>query len=378
MIKVVGNSIRIPRGDTGTLQFQVFTAQRTPYILPEGLTAPVIVCAVAKKTDSLELGENLLIKKLFALPSDMPQFDSEILDYANDTHDTSHVFKKADGTYCFFTGTVGDLTEYPYNFVLSIPFEPSNTNSMAAGSYRFTCYVVDGESYETWYNDIDTAIAGITFKDTLVEARDFMVEPAGHSPANTTGTDAPGWQYLDMDPIGAYLEANNYPYIVVSGALPLTVFYKPTSIVSVEKTSTAGLVDTYTITYSDGTTSIFTVTNGQDGNIVDVVEDTASQAVAATVESNKMYPFTNVPASSVNVTIPASFVAGSFAEVSFVAGNNVANNGITVVNNSDTPVVLVEYGISMSVSEWRPEYGKQVSLLLCNNGINIVIGVIEA
>ena len=36
-------------------------------------------------------------------------------------------------------------------------------------------------------------------------------------------------------------------------------------IASVAKTSTSGLVDTYTITYTDGTTSTFTVTNGEDG-----------------------------------------------------------------------------------------------------------------
>lgn len=36
-------------------------------------------------------------------------------------------------------------------------------------------------------------------------------------------------------------------------------------IVNIEKTSTSGLVDTYTITYTDGTTSTFEVTNGQDG-----------------------------------------------------------------------------------------------------------------
>ena len=34
-------------------------------------------------------------------------------------------------------------------------------------------------------------------------------------------------------------------------------------IASIEKTSTEGLVDTYTITYTDGTTTTFTVTNGR-------------------------------------------------------------------------------------------------------------------
>lgn len=37
------------------------------------------------------------------------------------------------------------------------------------------------------------------------------------------------------------------------------------SIVSITKTDTEGLVDTYTITYSDGNTSTFTVTNGAKG-----------------------------------------------------------------------------------------------------------------
>ena len=36
-------------------------------------------------------------------------------------------------------------------------------------------------------------------------------------------------------------------------------------IVSITKTATAGLVDTYTITFTDGTTTTFQVTNGQDG-----------------------------------------------------------------------------------------------------------------
>lgn len=36
-------------------------------------------------------------------------------------------------------------------------------------------------------------------------------------------------------------------------------------ISSIEKTATAGLIDTYTITYTDGTTATFTVTNGSPG-----------------------------------------------------------------------------------------------------------------
>ena len=39
----------------------------------------------------------------------------------------------------------------------------------------------------------------------------------------------------------------------------------PRSITSIEKTGSIGLVDYYTITYSDGTTDTYTVTNGKDG-----------------------------------------------------------------------------------------------------------------
>lgn len=41
---------------------------------------------------------------------------------------------------------------------------------------------------------------------------------------------------------------------------------KGTGISSITKTSSVGLVDTYTIAYTDGTSSSFAVTNGKDGN----------------------------------------------------------------------------------------------------------------
>ena len=49
------------------------------------------------------------------------------------------------------------------------------------------------------------------------------------------------------------------------------------SVTSIEKTSSVGLVDYYTITYSNGTTSQFTVTNGKDG--VNGVDGTDAQNV---------------------------------------------------------------------------------------------------
>ena len=53
------------------------------------------------------------------------------------------------------------------------------------------------------------------------------------------------------------------------------------TVVSVEKTKTEGLVDTYTITFSDGTKSSFTVTNGQS-NVIEGIELTESSGLTDT------------------------------------------------------------------------------------------------
>lgn len=51
-------------------------------------------------------------------------------------------------------------------------------------------------------------------------------------------------------------------------------------IVSVVKTGTSGLVDTYTITYTDGTTSTFQITNGEDGEVTQEQLDEANKKIA--------------------------------------------------------------------------------------------------
>ena len=40
-------------------------------------------------------------------------------------------------------------------------------------------------------------------------------------------------------------------------------------IASIRKTGTDGLVDTYTITYTNGNTTTFTITNGEDGEVTE-------------------------------------------------------------------------------------------------------------
>jgi hypothetical protein len=57
-------------------------------------------------------------------------------------------------------------------------------------------------------------------------------------------------------------------------------------ISNITKTGTSGLVDTYTITYTDATTSTFTVTNGSSG--ADIVTDWESTLSDTKVPSEKL------------------------------------------------------------------------------------------
>ena len=65
-------------------------------------------------------------------------------------------------------------------------------------------------------------------------------------------------------------EANRDQYTITYSDGTSFSYYvaKPRSILSIAKTSTSDLVDTYTITYSYGETSTFTVTNGEDGRTI--------------------------------------------------------------------------------------------------------------
>ena len=83
-------------------------------------------------------------------------------------------------------------------------------------------------------------------------------------PQNTTGKN--GDSYIDILNWNYYLRVNGQ-WVKEGNIKGETgdAGQDGVSIVSIAKTFSSGLVDTYSITYSDGTTSTFTVTNGQDG-----------------------------------------------------------------------------------------------------------------
>ena len=70
--------------------------------------------------------------------------------------------------------------------------------------------------------------------------------------------------------VGWYTDSNFTTEFNFSNAITnttTTIYAKFTAAVAkIDKTATSGLVDTYTITYTDGTTTTFTVTNGEKGD----------------------------------------------------------------------------------------------------------------
>ena len=111
-------------------------------------------------------------------------------------------------------------------------------------------------------------------------------------------------------------------------------------IVSVTKTGTSGLVDTYTILFTDGTTTTFTVTNGQDG----------TSATWSTVSSK---PFSTVNSGSFTVTSDDLRLAGDRVESlsRYVSDGGTATQGYrgvtanykTPTGGSGTSNAIVEY-----------------------------------
>ena len=90
-------------------------------------------------------------------------------------------------------------------------------------------------------------------------------------------------------------------------------------ISSVAKTSTAGSVDTYTITYTDGTTSTFTITNGENGqdgvSPTVTAEGNGSNVLIHVTDGTGTHTYT-IPTTSGEITqLPADWNATSGAQM---------------------------------------------------------------
>ena len=99
-----------------------------------------------------------------------------------------------------------------------------------------------------------------TIKSTLLKGK---IYPCGDSGTIEIGEVTTGAEGSDVEIINVGTRNHAILNITIpKGDTGLT----GNGIAKIEKTGTAGLVDTYTITYTDGTTTTYTVTNANAGS----------------------------------------------------------------------------------------------------------------
>ena len=108
------------------------------------------------------------------------------------------------------------------------------------------------------------------------------------------------------------------------------------SITDIKKTGSTGLVDTYTITYNDETTSTFTVTNGKDGKddgitVDDSLSETSTNPVQNKVITNSInrevlrtIPNINIPENA-DINTPEYLNVGTYCCNSNNTASTVSN-----------------------------------------------------
>lgn len=115
-------------------------------------------------------------------------------------------------------------------------------------------------------------------------------------------------------------------------------------IASIEKTGTAGLVDTYTITFDDGRKETFEVTNGEDGNGIASIAKTGTQGLVDT------YTITMDDGYTYNFTV-TNGRDGGMSTLFYITSE--AGSTVTVTTPSGT--VITAEQVTGSTTEWQAE-----------------------
>lgn len=149
------------------------------------------------------------------------------------------------------------------------PNKPSNSDSsLVDDDYRYSIYekaVLAG--YEGTYEEWLASIKGADGTSLLAGTADPTIDQGNNGDIyiNTTSWDIFTKVAGSWTKVGNIMGPKGKDGVDGKDGKDGTDGEDGVSVVSIVKTSSQGLVDTYTITYSDGTTSTFIVTNGKDG-----------------------------------------------------------------------------------------------------------------
>lgn len=248
---------------------------------------------------------------------------------AYDMNGATAVFQgeKPDGTTFAYAGTVVNASVVRVNV----------RQQMTAVAGRVVCNLVlnnsEGQigSFNVWLEVQESATSGSTPSQTdipalVAQAKQYAddAEQSAQTAASYTGHPAyiganNNWYVWDTD-TGAYVD---------SGVEALGQ-----GIVSIVKTSTSGLVDTYTITYTGGSTSTFDVTNGADGTdgvgIVSITKTGTSGSVDTytitfTDGNSTTFDVTNGTAPDITMTATADALSSATPTVTVTKGGTLSN-----------------------------------------------------
>lgn len=187
--------------------------------------------------------------------------------------------------------------------------------------------------------------------ETALTNDDFIEFPVSVGPAGTNGTNGSVWRNGSGAPsnsLGAngdyYLNTTNSDvYLKSTGTYSIVTNIKGATgnngangkgITSITKTGTSGLADTYTITYTDASTTTFTVTNGADGNFVNVQDLTKTTSFILQSTDNKKTLFVENGASDITITVPSGLPSAFYAVIVRKGSGNItfATSGTTIYN----------------------------------------------
>jgi len=103
-------------------------------------------------------------------------------------------------------------------------------------------------------------VAEINYDITIDDQNQYVVELNEQGPQGANGEDGNG--IVNITKTSTVGLVDTYTINYINGGIDTFTVTNGSSIQSIAKTSTSGLVDTYTITQTNGNTSTFTVTNG--------------------------------------------------------------------------------------------------------------------